>query len=487
MERLSIVISSQDRARELARCLQSLAPELSEIHEIIVVDDGSADDTAVVAAVAGCTVVRLGTRSGICVARNAGAARAAGELLAFIDDDTVVDPGWAAGLRRAFAQGPALVGGEIRVPPPRSLAEWYRRNPTHHDMTAKSGFLPFVCGANFAIRAEVFHSLGGFDEVLPASEDMDLSFRAQLAGHQVSFAPEAGLTHWCRSSVRGMLRQRAHHVHGDRVVSHKYREFPFQRTKMWRRNPPRVLLVQTAGQLMTGLRGERRRLAYPSLSAAAVMAEQLGVLKADLELVSGRRPRPAAIRARDEQQRRTAKELPDGPSVLLIGDDRLLAAVLRITFEATGDLSVAPGGLAREALARWDEPAPPYANLARRARSSGWLTPSDLASERLARERPRTWGEAFCVLHAHQASLLRRPRFGLLALDDAGTGLARRFPDLPVVAIGDYPPVANRVVYRVTRRALVRDRIRVLRELRRAMRDHAPAATPSPVPVSGGR
>jgi GT2 family glycosyltransferase len=487
MDRLSVVISTRDRARELARCLRSLAPERSDIHEIIIVDDGSVDDTAAVGAGAGCIVLRLAVRMGICAARNAGAALAGGEILAFIDDDTQAEPGWAAALRRAFVGDVALVGGGIRVPPPQSLAQWYRgATPAHHDPTGRSGFLPFVCGANFAIRAEVFQPLGGFDEVLPASEDMDLSFRAQLAGYEVSFAQEASLIHWTRRSTAGLLRQRAHHVRGDRVVSLKYRDFPFQRTKLWQRSATRVLLVQTAGQLMTGIGGDRRRLAYPALSCASVIAGRLGVLKADLELRTGRQPRPSLIPCQDERQRWTATELPSRPSMLLIGDDPLVARLLRITFEAGGEVSVAPGGLTSEALARWEEPTALYSHLARLARRAGWLAPCALIEQRLAREQPQTWGEAFCALHAIQAWLLRRPRYGLLALGDAGTLMVRRFAELPVVAVGESPATARNVIFRVTRGALLRDRTRVLAGLRRTLRDQAPA-TPSLVLASRDR
>lgn len=480
MDRISVVISSRDRARELTRCLRSLASERSEIHEIIVADDGSVDDTAAVAAAAGCTVVRLAGRRGICAARNAGAARAAGEILVFIDDDTEAVPGWAAALRQAFGGGAALVGGGLRYPPPRSLAESYRGRYEQHDLHGRSGFLPFVCGANFAIRAEVFWRLGGFDEVLPSSEDLDLSFRVQLAGYSVQSAREATLIHWPRSSVASFLRQRAHHVRGDRVASLKYRAFPFQRTKLWRRSPLRVLLVQTSGQLMTGINGDLSRLTYPSLTAASVVAEWLGVLKADLELLTWRQPRPQRIRPLNERQRQTATALPDGPSALFLGDDRLVARLLRITFEASFDLSLAPCGLAGEALAHWDELAPPYSDLAREARRAGWLVPYSFLVHRLVRERPRTWGEAFSVLHAIQASLLRRPRFGILALGDASAPMARRFPELPVVAVGEHQVGGSRVIFQVTRGALLRDRIALMAELRRALRDQVP---PSPAPA----
>jgi hypothetical protein len=236
---------------------------------------------------------------------------------------------------------------------------------------------------------------------------------------------------------------------------------------------------------MTGLRGERRRLAYPWITGAAVTAERLGVLKADLELLTGRRPVPKPIPCLDERQRWTATELPTGPSALLLGDDRLLARLLRITFEALHDLAVAPEGLSGEALARWDEPAPRYSDLARAARRAGWLTPPVIMTRRLTREQPRTWGEAFCVMHATQTWLLRRARFGLLALGDDAAGMARRFPGLPIVAIGETPAPGDRVIFRVMRRELLRDRRRVIDGLRRALREALPApATPAAAPWS---
>jgi hypothetical protein len=407
---------------------------------------------------------------------------ATGDILAVIDDDTEVLPGWAAALRRGFADGPALVGGRILAPPPRTLAQWYRGRFASHDVNGRHGFLPFICGANLAIRAEVFRHLGGFDEVLPGSEDMDLSFRVQLSGWEISYAPEAALMHWLRASMTGMLRQRAHHILADRVLTLKYLEFPIQRTKLWRRPAARAVLVQTAGQLLTGVRGEWRRLTYPALTGATGVAQWLGVLKADLRLLTGRQPAPEPFPCLDERLRWTATELPPGPSVLLLGADRLVARVLRIALEASGDLLVAPGALAEQALAHWDDPAPPHDDLARRARSGGWLIPREIAVRRLAREQPRTWGEAVCVLHALQAALLRRPRFGLLALGDATVMMARRFPELPVVAIGDDSTVPGRVIYRVTRRALLRDRRSVIRELRRALSDQVPA-TGWPIPA----
>jgi GT2 family glycosyltransferase len=473
VDRLSVVMSVHNRARDLARCLQSLAPQDAEIHERIVVDDGSADDTAAVAREAGCTVLRLATRRGICAARNPGAARATGEVIAFIDDDTMVLTGWAAGLRAAFADGAAIVGGEILQPEPRSLAEFYRVGARCHDQQGRNGFLPFVCGANLAIRRDVFCQLGGFDETLPASEDLDLSFRAQLAGHDVRFVSAAALIHRPRDSVRGLLAQERKYAHGDRVAEAKYLAFPFQQMKRWHRTPARVLAVATAGQLMAGIDGDHRRLAFPLLSAAVVVAREVGAMQAEFEFLTGRRTRPTPIECASPQRRDTASPLPGAPTVLLLGDDPLVATMLRITCEATSDVAVAPPGLEREALARWEEAAPQSPGLVRAASQAGWRVPRHLTALRLERERPRTWGDAFVTLHRIHAWLHRRQRFGVLAVGQDTRLLSQRFADVPIVAVGDHLGDSDRVVLKIKRRELLRDRRRVVAALAGALEDAA--------------
>jgi GT2 family glycosyltransferase len=466
-------MSVHNRARDLERCLRSLAPQAAEIHERIVVDDGSVDDTAAVAREAGCTVLRLPSRRGICAARNAGAARATGDVLAFIDDDTVVLTGWAAELRAAFADGAAIVGGAILQPEPRSLAEFYRVGARWHDQQGRNGFLPFVCGANFAIRRDVFCQLGGFDETLPASEDLDLSFRAQLAGHDVKFASAAALVHRPRGSVRGLLAQERKYAHGDRVAEAKYVAFPFQQMKRWHRTPARVLAVAATGQLMAGIDGERRRLALPLLSAAVVVAREVGARQTEFEFLTGRRTRPTPIECQSTERRDTASPLPGAPSVLFLGDDPVVATLLRVTCEATTDVAVAPPGLEREALARWEDAAPESRRLARTASRAGWRVPLRLTALRLEREGPRTWGDAFLTLHRIHAWLHRRQRFGLVAVGDSSRLLSQQFAGVPIVAVGHHPGDADRVVLQIKRRELLRNRKRVVAALAGALEDTA--------------
>ena len=91
--RLSIIVPAYNHCDDLARCLAALHAEVSPSSELIVVDDASTDATPHVAATGGAQVLRLEKNSGPGAARNLGAARAAGEVLLFVDADVVVAAG----------------------------------------------------------------------------------------------------------------------------------------------------------------------------------------------------------------------------------------------------------------------------------------------------------------------------------------------------------------------------------------------------------
>jgi glycosyltransferase involved in cell wall biosynthesis len=462
MNRLSLVISARNAAGHLERCLASVAPQRSELQEVIVVDDGSVDGSAEVARAAGCDVIRFARSRGICTARNAGARMAVGDVIVFIDADTSVEPGWAHALREAFDDGATLVGGGLRWPEPRTLAEHYQFGGRWHDETARNGFLPFVSGAHFAIRREVFLDLGGFDEVLPSAEDVDLSFRAQLAGHSVSFAPDAELVHWPRSTIWALFRQRMHHVRGRRVADYKYRHFPFVRMDRSRPKTSRILFGSVSRIVLAGTGGDRRRLVAPGIDSMIRVARRLGILRADLEMLTGIQPLPVAVRSIDAEQRNTASPLPGRPALLLIGDDPLVMSALLLALRAR-DVALAPPGLEDSALRRWDEPAPWSLRLARSAVREGWPLALETAALRIEREQPRTWGEAFLTLHRVHAWANERRHFGLAATGESGWRLAERLGNVPIVVAGAHRNGSDRVAFHVTRADLLRDRQDVFR------------------------
>lgn len=244
--RLSLVVRSKDEAPRLRLTLTSLARQSADA-EIIVVDDGSSDDTASVVAEAAAArplrLVRHETPRGRSGAANAGARIAQGEILLFLDGDTLAGPDLvarhlavhAAGERR-IARGETfhfrgtrfLLDPEAATPRPGEEARLARLSPdelnrlrvTRRDIVenfaalvsrAEPGIYPGVgprrlfeiemdalhhhpdcpvlwaaaSGSNMSVRRDAFLDLGGFDEAIDNNEHRELALRLTDAGHRM--------------------------------------------------------------------------------------------------------------------------------------------------------------------------------------------------------------------------------------------------------------------------------------------------------------
>ena len=189
-ERLSVIISTHRGVANLESCLRALSRQRRAPDQLVILDHGSLEGRAPTGA-QDCPIIVLDGQPNLSASRNAGAYAAEGEILAFIDSDSIVRPGWAEALRRAFADGAYLAGGGIEFAGPRSSPGSYASRWRRHDETGRNGFLPFASITHLAIRRDVFLRLGGFDERAPVNEDVDLSLRAQLADFPLRFVPEA--------------------------------------------------------------------------------------------------------------------------------------------------------------------------------------------------------------------------------------------------------------------------------------------------------
>jgi glycosyltransferase involved in cell wall biosynthesis len=224
-----VVIPVRNRAATLPRQLASLEEQRYRGDwEVVVADNGSTDGSQDIARRwldrSGRGVLVSATeRDGPSHARNVGAAAARGEFLAFCDADDAAAPGWLDGLTGAAPQSD-LVAGRLEVedvndPLPRS---WYRGPHPDRPFSAH-GFLPFASGANVGVWAEVFNSLRGFDEQLRAGEDIDLSWRAQLAGFRLAFAADALICRRYESSLGGLARQHYGYGKGNAQLFQRFR------------------------------------------------------------------------------------------------------------------------------------------------------------------------------------------------------------------------------------------------------------------------
>jgi GT2 family glycosyltransferase len=200
---LSVVIPTRGRPDYLAVALGSLACQAGGAElEVIVVDDRSPGDaTAGVAADAGARVVRLEPPGGLNAARNAGAAAAGAELVAYVDDDVAVPAEWAAAVIAGAARFPdaEAFGGPIRArlegPAPRGCG---REEPpiTTLDLGSADREAELVWGSNMAVRRAALDRIGPFDESIAGGGDEEEWLdRLRAAGGRVVYLAAAGLEH----------------------------------------------------------------------------------------------------------------------------------------------------------------------------------------------------------------------------------------------------------------------------------------------------
>ncbi|MBS1890521.1 MAG: mycofactocin biosynthesis glycosyltransferase MftF [Actinobacteria bacterium] len=210
---VTAIVPVLDGGEALGKLVRTLAAE----GPVIVVDDGSGDGSAERAAAAGARVLRHGRPRGPAAARNAGLAAAGTEIVAFLDADCLVAPGWRRGLAGLLAADPsnALVAPRVRATPGASaLARYERLAPPldlgpHAGLVGPSRRVSYLPAAALLGRRDVLLDLGGFDETLRFGEDVDLVWRALAAGHRVRYAPSREVSHRPRPTLAGFAHQRA--------------------------------------------------------------------------------------------------------------------------------------------------------------------------------------------------------------------------------------------------------------------------------------
>jgi GT2 family glycosyltransferase len=214
MPRLTtVVIPVLNAANSIRRQLEAVeAQDYDGAWEVVVADNGSDDGTLEIAGTwAGkqpnARLVRAANVRGAAHARNRGVAAARGDFIAFCDADDVVTPRWLTELTRAATRAD-LVGGthSVLALNAAEVRSW-RDEPSQLALLVAHGFLRFASGHNFGIWRDVFDPLGGLDERLAAGEDIDLSWRAQLAGYRLGFAPRAVIEVQHRQDLRSLARQ----------------------------------------------------------------------------------------------------------------------------------------------------------------------------------------------------------------------------------------------------------------------------------------
>ncbi len=191
---ISIVVPAYNNQKAIEPCLDALLRQTAprDTFEIIVVDDGSTDDTARVAEAHGVSVIRQPNR-GPGAARNTGAQHAAGETIIFVDADSEPDERFVEKLAAPFCD-PEIAGasGEKKT---RQTNLWARFVQAEYDFKyeriAAHPTIDFVDSSTAAYRRKVFLGNGGFDTMMMEAEDTELSFRLSERGYKMVLVRDA--------------------------------------------------------------------------------------------------------------------------------------------------------------------------------------------------------------------------------------------------------------------------------------------------------
>lgn len=277
---LSVVIPNWNGARFLPTCLDALARQTYPCVEVIVADNASTDDSRALldARYPAVALLRLPRNLGFTGACNAGIAAARGTFVALLNNDTEADPGWAAAAVDAFARHPQAgavaskmllfdrrdhihtTGDYFTVDGRAGNRGVWQRDTGQYD---REEYVFSACGGSAVYRRAMLDQVGLLDDAFFFSgEDVDLGWRAQLAGWRCLYTPAAVVYHHLAATGGGVT---ASYYDGRNLIFILVKNYP---AALWRRYGLLVLRAQA-------------RLAWEALRAwrgAAARARLRGML-----------------------------------------------------------------------------------------------------------------------------------------------------------------------------------------------------------------
>ncbi len=222
---ISVVICSYNGARTIRDTCEAIHRLEYPDFEVIIVDDGSTDDTADIARGYGFRVIST-ENQGLSAARNIGWQAATGEIVAYVDDDAYPDPHWLQYLAVTFLDTDHVGVGGPNLPPPGDgpIAECVANapgGPVH--VLLSDQVAEHIPGCNMAFRRAALEAIGGFDpRYRTAGDDVDACWRLRDQGWTIGFHPAALVWHHRRNSLRMYWKQQVGYGRAEALLEQKW-------------------------------------------------------------------------------------------------------------------------------------------------------------------------------------------------------------------------------------------------------------------------
>lgn len=237
---ISVIIPAYNAAKTIRNTVEAvISPKgLPAKPEIIVVDDGSNDDTVKILKDYPDVITITQPNSGPATARNTGAFFSKGEIVVFTDSDTIPHPDWLYELTKPFEDNRiyATTGTYSIANPENELAQFIQREIALKHSNYKD-FILFGGSYNLAIRKRLFTQIGGFNEEYKkaSGEDTEICYKILKEGHKIKYVPTAIVSHYHPEKLGKYLKTQ--YTHG------------YWRAKLYYSFPQRA-----AGDSYTGLK-----------------------------------------------------------------------------------------------------------------------------------------------------------------------------------------------------------------------------------------
>ncbi len=223
--RISVVVCSYNGSRTIRDCMEALQRLEYPHYEVIVVNDGSTDNTEAIAREYPCRVIST-TNQGLSNARNTGMHAASGEIIAYTDDDAYPDPHWLTYLAHMFlTTSHAAIGGP-NLPPKNDgwLAECIAHGPGGPiHVLLDDQLAEHIPGCNMAFRKHCLVAMGGFDpQYRTAGDDVDICWRLQEKGWTIGFHAAAQVWHHRRNSLHAYWKQQRGYGRAEALLEQKW-------------------------------------------------------------------------------------------------------------------------------------------------------------------------------------------------------------------------------------------------------------------------